>query len=141
MELADMQDLGSCARACRFDPCYPHQNRIAVLAKLQSCFFTKKQASLNLMEYFLFGRGRDMKCPVCGNNTFSDTDYEYDICKECFWEYDLVQVDNPNLPGGANNHSLNEYRKIYQGLLENNPHFSCKNEADRKLIIALDNED
>ena len=27
MELADMQDLGSCARACRFDPCYPHHHR------------------------------------------------------------------------------------------------------------------
>ena len=82
-----------------------------------------------------------MKCPVCGNNTFSDTDYEYSICKECFWEYDVVQVDNPNYSGGANNHSLNEYRKIYQALLEDNPHFSCKNKADMKLIVALDHKD
>ena len=59
-------------------------------------------------------RERDMKCPVCGNNTFSETNYEYDICKECFWEYDPVQVEDPDFPGGANVHSLNEYRKIYQ---------------------------
>ena len=26
-ELADAQDLGSCVNSCRFDPCYPHQNR------------------------------------------------------------------------------------------------------------------
>ena len=55
-----------------------------------------------------------MICPVCGNNTFSDTNYEFAICDECFWEYDLIQVGDPDFPGGANNHSLNEYRKIYQ---------------------------
>lgn len=82
-----------------------------------------------------------MKCPVCGNNTFCETNYEYDICKECFWEYDPVQVEDPDFPGGANVHSLNEYRLIYQGLVERNPHFSCRNEADRNLIIALDHED
>ena len=26
-ELADAQDLGSCVYSCRFDPCYPHQQR------------------------------------------------------------------------------------------------------------------
>lgn len=40
-----------------------------------------------------------MKCPVCGNETFADKDYEYDICEECFWEYDLIQVDNPDYSG------------------------------------------
>lgn len=80
-----------------------------------------------------------MKCPVCGNDTFDDNDYEYDICEECFWEYDLIQVENPDFPGGANHHSLNEYRNIYQKLKEINPSFSCKKEKDKKLIIALDN--
>lgn len=28
VELADTQDLGSCARACRFKSCHPHQTRI-----------------------------------------------------------------------------------------------------------------
>lgn len=31
-----------------------------------------------------------MRCPVCGNDTFDDNDYEYDICKECFGEYDSI---------------------------------------------------
>ena len=31
MELADMQDLGSCASACRFNPCHPHQIRTSRL--------------------------------------------------------------------------------------------------------------
>ncbi|MGN0426945.1 MAG: CPCC family cysteine-rich protein [Agathobacter sp.] len=81
-----------------------------------------------------------MKCPVCGNETFSDMDYEYNICEECFWEYDVFQVDNPDYSGGANRHSLNEYRKIYQRLKVGNPHFSCKNDTDKELIIALDRE-
>ena len=28
VELADTQDLGSCARACRFKSCHPHHKRI-----------------------------------------------------------------------------------------------------------------
>lgn len=81
-----------------------------------------------------------MKCPVCGNETFDDNDYEYDICEECFWEYDSVQVNDPNFSGGANFHSLNEYKDIYQKLKDDNPHFSCKNDSDKDLIIALDHE-
>ena len=82
-----------------------------------------------------------MKCPVCGNETFDDHDYEYDICEECFWEYDLIQVNYPDCSGGANHHSLNEYRNIYRRLKEANPHFSCKNDTDKELIIALDHEE
>ena len=79
-----------------------------------------------------------MKCPVCQNNTFNENDYEYKICEECFWEYDPVQVGNPNYGGGANVHSLNEYKKIYEKLKKENPSFSCKKTNDRDLIIALD---
>lgn len=81
-----------------------------------------------------------MKCPVCGNNTFPDTNYEYEICEECLWEYDPIQVDHPDYTGGANCHSLSEYKSIYQRLKEKIPGFSCKNEPDRKLIVALDHE-
>ncbi len=79
-----------------------------------------------------------MKCPVCGNETFPRKNYEFDICEECFWEYDPVQVENPDYSGGANCHSLNEYRKIYEGLKSRNPDFSCKNPNDRDLIVKLD---
>lgn len=81
-----------------------------------------------------------MKCPVCGNDTFDEGDYEFDICTECFWEYDTLQVNNPDYPGGANCHSLNDYKKIYQRLKTDNPSFSCKNESDMELIIALDHK-
>ena len=79
-----------------------------------------------------------MLCPVCNNDTFYSEGYEYDICPECFWEYDMVQVDNPDFEGGANHHSLNEYKKIYQKLKRENPNFSCKNESDKKLILWMD---
>ena len=36
-----------------------------------------------------------MKCPVCGNDTFDDKDYKYQICEECFWEYDVLQLKDP----------------------------------------------
>ena len=81
-----------------------------------------------------------MKCPVCGNDTFDEKDYEYDICPECFWEYDIVQVENPDFRGGANCHSLNEYLKIYKNLKERNPKFSCRNQADMELMVKSDHE-
>ena len=80
-----------------------------------------------------------MKCPVCDNNTFNDYDYEYNICKECFWEYDPVQVDDPDFSGGANDLSLNEYQKVYKELKRQNSKFSCKNEKDLKLMLDLTN--
>ena len=80
-----------------------------------------------------------MKCPICQNETFNEKDYEYDICKECFWEYDILQVKHPNYAGGANNYSLNEYKKLYEELKLRNPNFSCKNHNDRELITKLVN--
>ncbi|MBQ8434950.1 MAG: hypothetical protein IJX24_02935 [Oscillospiraceae bacterium] len=81
-----------------------------------------------------------MQCPVCGNDTFKDDDFEYNICSECFWEYDTWQVNNPDSGGGANCHSLNEYRKIYSELKRKNLQFSCRNESDRLLIVRADRE-
>ena len=79
-----------------------------------------------------------MKCPVCGNDTFDDNDYEYNICSECFWEYDPSQVKDPDLKGGANHHSLNGYKKIYEHLKQEHPDFTCRNEAYRKLMVMMD---
>jgi hypothetical protein len=80
-----------------------------------------------------------MKCPVCDINTFNDYDYEHNICKECFWEYDPVQVDDPDFYVGANDLSLNEYKKVYNELKRQNSKFSCKNEKDLKLMLELTN--
>ncbi len=50
-------------------------------------------------------------CPVCGKYRF---DEEFDICPYCHWENDLGQLANPNLEGGANDKSLNQYKKHYK---------------------------
>lgn len=45
-ELADAQDLGSCGKPCRFNPCYPHHNCTPVLIQCVSrwvcSFFIEK---------------------------------------------------------------------------------------------------
>lgn len=54
-----------------------------------------------------------MKCPVCGKYDFAK-DNDFDICKICNWENDGLQLDDPNYSGGANELSLNEYKKDYE---------------------------
>lgn len=76
------------------------------------------------------------KCPVCKNDIFDD----YDICRECFWEYDPIQVENPNYFGGANHLSLNEYKKLYEQLKKQYWDFSCKDEFYKDLILKLEKE-
>ena len=49
-------------------------------------------------------------CPVCGKCTVE----EYDICGNCFWENDPIQLAHPDLGGGANIMSLKEARIAYQ---------------------------
>lgn len=39
---------------------------------------------------------------------------EYEICDECLWENDPVQLDDPDFAGGANEMSLNEAREVYR---------------------------
>ena len=57
---------------------------------------------------------KKFKCPCCGYYTFVERPTgTYDICKVCFWEDDPVQLDNPDMGGGANHVSLNEGRKNY----------------------------
>ena len=81
-----------------------------------------------------------MKCPVCDNDTFDNEDFEYSICPECYWEYDKLQVANPDSEGGANCHSLIGYREIYLRQKSINPLFSCRNKDDRDLMVKLDKQ-
>lgn len=53
---------------------------------------------------------KKIPCPVCGKLMFEYED-SYDICEECYWEDDLLQKEEPDLAGGANFLSLNQYRK------------------------------
>jgi hypothetical protein len=53
-------------------------------------------------------------CPCCGYYTVDCEDDEYfEICKVCYWQYDAVMHQKPNIGGGANKVSLNEARKNF----------------------------
>lgn len=77
----------------------------------------------------------EMTCPVCGKYYFSDdtetekSDPEYkgkelDQCTECGWIYDVSQAENPDLKNGANELSVNDYKKIYLKKIADNPNYS-----------------
>lgn len=50
------------------------------------------------------------KCKVCGIGNIDD---EYDICDCCGWEADTLQTNQPDFMGGANQMSLNQYKKFW----------------------------
>ena len=52
------------------------------------------------------------KCACCGNLTLRK-DSLFEICCVCGWENDDIQEDNPDLAGGANDLSLNQYKEFY----------------------------
>ena len=62
------------------------------------------------------------KCPVCGKYEFKDKSC-FDICPYCGWEDDGLFEDNPNIPGGANETSLNKYRKAYNEKIKLDPNY------------------
>lgn len=53
------------------------------------------------------------KCKCCEELTI-DKDSKFDICKNCGWESDILQEENPNYKGGANKMSLNEAKLAYK---------------------------
>lgn len=78
---------------------------------------------------------KEMECPVCHKYYFvDDTELEkndpsyigpcQDQCTECGWIYDLEQTNNPNLANKSNVLSLNEYKKMYEDLVRNNPNYN-----------------
>jgi hypothetical protein len=55
------------------------------------------------------------QCPCCGFYTVdSDDEVIVDICPVCFWQYDIVMHNKPNMAGGANCISLNEARRNFK---------------------------
>jgi hypothetical protein len=58
-------------------------------------------------------------CPCCGKRAVE----EYEICSECGWEHDDVQVDDPDYRGGANRLSLNEAKANYEATGWSDPEF------------------
>ena len=55
------------------------------------------------------------KCPCCGYYTLSEkAGGTFEICPVCFWEDDRIQLEHPDLAGGANGISLNEARDQFR---------------------------
>lgn len=54
-----------------------------------------------------------IKCPVCGKYEFMHED-DFDVCPECGWENDGLQIDDPEYVGGANRMSLNQAREAWK---------------------------
>lgn len=54
-------------------------------------------------------------CPCCGFLTFSEEPSgTFEICPVCYWEDDIVQLQDPEFTGGANEVSLNEARDNFK---------------------------
>lgn len=51
-------------------------------------------------------------CPICKQTKLQN----FDICKNCFWEFDKLQYENPDMSGGANFLSINDYKKWWDAL-------------------------
>ncbi len=55
-------------------------------------------------------------CPACGFLTLddvNDSDYgSYNICNVCGWEDDKLQLEDPEMKGGANEESLLKAQRI-----------------------------
>ena len=85
----------------------------------------------------------EMLCPVCGKYLFTDDSEEekeesnevteQDYCTECGWVYDLDQTNNPDLQGGNNEMSLNEYRVWYARKIKENPQYVFLEEQNPKV--------
>lgn len=56
-------------------------------------------------------RGSTFPCPCCAYLTLSEEPPgTFEVCPVCFWEDDAVQLEQPDLAGGANTVSLEEAR-------------------------------
>jgi hypothetical protein len=54
-------------------------------------------------------------CPCCGYKTFShEPNGSYEICGVCYWEDDLIQLQDPDYDGGANKVSLRQAQSNFE---------------------------
>ena len=57
-------------------------------------------------------KSKNQKCGCCGNYSLP-YDSHYEICDICGWQQDRTFEEKPDSAGGANELSLNEYKKWY----------------------------
>lgn len=56
-----------------------------------------------------------IKCPICEENSFNEIG-DYDICRNCSWENDGLQFNDPYYSGGANCLSQTDYKTWWKKL-------------------------
>lgn len=58
---------------------------------------------------------KKLQCPCCGYYTIDNDDIVVDICEVCYWQYDVVAQENPNIAIGPNHGvSLNQARENFK---------------------------
>jgi hypothetical protein len=57
---------------------------------------------------------KKFQCPCCGYYTLDDRAGTFGICPVCYWEDDIVQFNDPNYEGGANEISLSKARENFK---------------------------
>ena len=70
----------------------------------------KLEKKINIIKYKNGINYPPYKCKVCG---MGDIKHSYDICPYCGWEDDDIQNEEPDYMGGANEMSLNQYKKFW----------------------------
>ncbi|MEE6452628.1 CPCC family cysteine-rich protein [Gottfriedia acidiceleris] len=54
-------------------------------------------------------------CPCCGYKTLEEEDRgSYEICQVCFWEDDIIQNEDEDFVGGANDLSLRQAKENFK---------------------------
>ena len=56
---------------------------------------------------------KDTTCPCCRSYKFQNINF-YEVCPVCKWIDDLVQRNEPDYKGGANELSLNQHRTEWE---------------------------
>lgn len=62
----------------------------------------------------------NIKCPICDKSIFKN---EFEVCKYCGWEHDIIQENDIKYPGGANDLSLIEYKELYSLIIKKHPKY------------------
>ena len=66
--------------------------------------------------------GKRYPCPCCGYYTLDEQPPgSYDICLVCYWQDDLVQFEDPDYPGGANEVCLRKARENFRKMGVSDP--------------------
>lgn len=64
-------------------------------------------------------------CKCCGIGFVDAETDSFDICPICGWEDDEGQNAYPDLEGGANGYSLNQYRQWFFDERKKDPNFTA----------------